>query len=167
MRVLLIKTSSMGDVIHSLPAITDAARAIPGLRLDWVVEEGFADLAGRHPAVERVLPCALRRWRRHPWRARRSGEWATFKNALREREYDAVIDAQGLIKSAFITRLARGPKFGLDKASAREPWSALKGRPLSAKVRKSASVWTLRASRIWRVPRRVAVMASAAMKLRS
>lgn len=131
MRVLLIKTSSMGDVIHSLPAITDAARAIPGLRLDWVVEEGFADLAGRHPAVERVLPCALRRWRRHPWRARRSGEWATFKNALREREYDAVIDAQGLIKSAFITRLARGPKFGLDKASAREPWSALAlDRPL-------------------------------------
>ena len=93
MRVLLIKTSSMGDVIHTLPAITDAARATPGLRLDWVVEEGFADLAGRHPAVERVLPCALRRWRRHPWRARRSGEWTTFKNALREREYDAVIDA--------------------------------------------------------------------------
>jgi len=132
MRVLLIKTSSMGDVIHSLPAITDAARAIPGLRLDWVVEEGFADLAGRHPAVDRVLPSALRRWRRHPLRARRGGEWKAFKDAVRERRYDAVIDAQGLIKSAFVTRLAHGPKFGLDKASAREPWSALAlDRPLS------------------------------------
>jgi hypothetical protein len=56
MRVLLIKTSSMGDVIHSLPAITDAARAIPGLRLDWVVEEGFADLAGRHPRWSGCCP---------------------------------------------------------------------------------------------------------------
>ncbi|ASK35498.1 lipopolysaccharide heptosyltransferase I [Alloalcanivorax mobilis] len=124
MRVLVIKTSSMGDVIHTLPALTDAARALPGLRVDWVVEEAFADLAGRHPAVERVLPCALRRWRRHPLRARRSGEWGRFKNALREHHYDAVIDAQGLIKSAFLTRLARGPKFGLDKTSAREPLSA-------------------------------------------
>ncbi|MBM7335393.1 lipopolysaccharide heptosyltransferase I [Alcanivorax marinus] len=124
MHVLLIKTSSMGDVIHTLPALTDAAAALPGLRVDWVVEAPFADLAGRHPAVERVLPCKLREWRRHPLRARRSGEWGAFKTALRARRYDAVIDAQGLIKSAFITRLAEGPKYGLDRASARERLSA-------------------------------------------
>ncbi len=124
MRVLLIKTSSMGDVIHTLPALTDAKAAIPGLQVDWVVEEGFADLARRHPAVNQVFPCALRRWRKHPFKARRSGEWGAFKSALQATQYDAVIDAQGLIKSAFITRLARGPKFGLDKYSAREGLSA-------------------------------------------
>lgn len=124
MRVLVIKISSMGDVIHTLPALTDAARAIPGLRVDWVVEEAFADLAGRHPAVEKVIPTALRRWRRHPLRAHRSGEWAHFKNAVRGEHYEAVIDAQGLIKTALLTRLAQGPKFGLDRTSAREPLSA-------------------------------------------
>lgn len=124
MHVLLIKTSSMGDVIHTLPALSDALAALPGLRVDWVVEEAFADLAGRHPAVERVLPCALRRWRQHPLRAWRSGEWPAFRTALREHHYDAVIDAQGLVKSAFLTRRARGPKYGLDRASAREPWAA-------------------------------------------
>ena len=62
----------MGDVIHTLPALTDAAAALPGLRVDWVVEAPFADLAGRHPAVDRVLPSRLREWRRHPLRARRS-----------------------------------------------------------------------------------------------
>lgn len=124
MRVLLVKTSSMGDVIHSLPALTDAQAAIPDLQVDWVVEETFADLARRHPAVNRVLPCALRRWRKHPIHSRRSGEWPAFKAALTEHRYDAVIDAQGLLKSAFITRQARGPRFGLDKHSARESWSA-------------------------------------------
>ncbi len=124
MRVLLIKTSSMGDVIHTLPALTDALSAIPDLQVDWVVEEGFADLARRHPAVHQVFPCALRRWRKHPFKARRSGEWATFKSAVQASKYDAVIDAQGLIKSAFVTRLGWGPSFGLDKHSAREGLSA-------------------------------------------
>ena len=124
MRVLLIKTSSMGDVIHTLPALTDARAAIPDLQVDWVVEDSFADLARRHPAVHTVIPCALRRWRKHPIKARRSGEWAAFKSAVQSTSYDAVIDAQGLLKSAFITRLSRGPKFGLDKHSAREGLSA-------------------------------------------
>lgn len=124
MRVLLVKTSSMGDVVHTLPALTDARDALPGLEVDWVVEEGFAPIAVRHPAVRQVFPCALRRWRKHPLRTWRSGEWRAFRERLWATEYDAVIDAQGLIKSAFITRRARGPKFGLDKASAREPFSA-------------------------------------------
>lgn len=122
MDVLLVKTSSMGDIVHTLPALTDAARALPGIRFHWVVEEAFADLAARHPAVASVLPCALRRWRKSPIRSLK--EWRAFKQRIKADQFDAVIDAQGLLKSAFITRLARGPKFGLDKASAREPLSA-------------------------------------------
>lgn len=121
MRVLLIKTSSLGDVIHSLPALTDAMRAIPGIRFDWVVEEGFAEIPTWHPAVERVIPVALRRWRRNLWQTWRSGEWQQFKAAIGARDYDLVLDAQGLVKSAVLTRYARGPVVGLDRASAREP----------------------------------------------
>lgn len=64
MRVLIVKTSSMGDVLHTLPALTDAAQAIPGIRFDWVVEEGFAQIPSWHESVERVIPVAIRRWRK-------------------------------------------------------------------------------------------------------
>lgn len=121
MRVLLIKTSSLGDVIHSLPALTDAMRAIPGIRFDWVVEEGFAEIPAWHPAVERVIPVALRRWRKRLWQTWRRGEWQQFKAAIGARDYDLVLDAQGLLKSALLTRYARGLVVGLDRASAREP----------------------------------------------
>ncbi|MFC3945193.1 lipopolysaccharide heptosyltransferase RfaC [Pseudomonas gingeri NCPPB 3146 = LMG 5327] len=121
MRVLLVKTSSLGDVIHALPALTDAARAIPGIRFDWVVEEGFAEIPSWHPAVDKVIPVAIRRWRKNLWQTIRSGEWKRFKQSLRATKYDLVIDAQGLVKSAFLTRYAKAPVAGLDKQSAREP----------------------------------------------
>ncbi len=122
MRVLVVKTSSMGDVIHTLPALTDAARAHPGTRFDWVVEEGFREIPAWHPAVDRVIPVALRRWRTSPLNTLLAGEWRAYRATLRERDYDAVIDAQGLLKSALLaTRMARGPRWGLDAASAREP----------------------------------------------
>ncbi|WP_333982821.1 lipopolysaccharide heptosyltransferase I [Ectopseudomonas khazarica] len=121
MRVLIIKTSSLGDVVHTLPALTDAARAIPGIRFDWVVEEGFAEIPAWHPAVAQVIPVAIRRWRKHPLRTWRSGEWARFKQRLRETRYDLVIDAQGLLKSAWLTRYVQAPVAGLDRDSAREP----------------------------------------------
>lgn len=120
MRVLIIKTSSLGDVIHTLPAVTDAAHAIPGIRFDWVVEEGFAEIPSWHPAVDRVLPVAIRRWRKNLWQTFKSGEWKAFKQRLRERQYDLVIDAQGLVKSAWLTRLVKAPVAGLDRYSARE-----------------------------------------------
>jgi len=120
-RVLVVKTSSLGDVIHTLPALTDAAEALPGIRFDWVVEQSFAEVPGWHPAVDRIIPIAVRRWRKHPLRAWRSGEWRAFKRQIREHPYDAVIDAQGLLKSAWLTRYAKGPVFGLDNTSAREP----------------------------------------------
>lgn len=120
MRVLVVKMSSLGDVIHTLPALTDAARAIPGIRFDWVVEENFAEIPAWHPAVDKVIPIALRRWRRHPLRDFTGPEWRAFRTALRHSHYDAVIDAQGLLKSAFVARLVKAPIHGMDKYSARE-----------------------------------------------
>ena len=125
MRVLLIKTSSLGDLIHSFPALSDARRALPGIRFDWVVEESFAEVPAWHPAVAEVIPIALRRWRRNWRKAWRSGELKTLRARLRQTRYDLVLDAQGLIKSALPALLAQGPHAGLDRASAREPLSAL------------------------------------------
>ena len=121
MRVLLIKTSSLGDVIHTLPALTDAARALPGIQFDWVVEEGFAEIPTWHPAVAEVIPVAIRRWRKNLWQTLKSGEWRRFKQRLSKTDYDLVIDAQGLLKSALLTRYVNAPVVGLDRQSAREP----------------------------------------------
>ena len=125
LRVLVVKTSSLGDVIHILPALTDAARALPGISFDWVVEEAFAEIPAWHPAVNNVIPVAMRRWRRNLFSARTRHEWQAYKEALRATEYDIVIDAQGLLKSAWLARRARGPLHGLDQASAREPLASL------------------------------------------
>ncbi|REF25628.1 heptosyltransferase-1 [Xenorhabdus cabanillasii] len=122
MRVLLVKTSSMGDVLHTLPALTDAMRYIPGIQFDWVVEEGFAQIPAWHSVVENVIPVAIRRWRKNWFRKDIREERARFREQLQQRKYDAIIDAQGLLKSAFlVTRLAHGPKHGYDKKSIREP----------------------------------------------
>jgi heptosyltransferase-1 len=124
LRVLLIKTSSLGDVIHTLPALTDALRALPGIQFDWVVEEGFAEIPTWHPAVANVIPVAIRRWRKNLWQTFKNGEWRQFKQRLRDARYDLVIDAQGLLKSAWLTRYVKAPIVGLDKTSAREPMAA-------------------------------------------
>ena len=122
MSVLIVKTSSMGDIIHTLPAVTDAMNAIAGIRFDWVVEEGFKEIPHWHSAVDKVIPVAIRRWRKDPLKTWRSGEWKAFKENLQQREYDAVIDAQGLLKSAaIVVRCAHGPSFGYDKLSIKEP----------------------------------------------
>jgi heptosyltransferase-1 len=126
MRVLIVKTSSMGDVLHTLPALTDAMQAIPGIRFDWAVEEGFAQIPTWHPAVDKVLPVAIRRWRKNWFSAPIKAERKAFVQALRDEQYDAIIDAQGLIKSAaLVTRKARGIKHGMDWSSAREPLASL------------------------------------------
>lgn len=120
MRVLLIKTSSLGDVIHTLPALTDAQRAIPGIQFDWVVEEGFAEIPSWHPAVAEVIPVAIRRWRKHLWQTYKNGEWRALKQRIKQQSYDLTIDAQGLLKSAWLTRFNLAPVAGFDKQSARE-----------------------------------------------
>jgi heptosyltransferase-1 len=123
-RLLFVKTSSLGDVVHQCPAVTDAARSIPGARIDWVVEEGFAGVARMHACVERVIPVAVRRWRGALWKGSVWNEIAAFRAALAAERYDAVIDTQGLLKSALITRWASGPRHGMDRASVREPLAA-------------------------------------------
>ena len=126
MRVLIVKTSSMGDVLHTLPALTDAQRAIPGIQFDWVVEEGFAQIPSWHSAVDRVIPVAIRRWRKTWFSAPIKAERKAFRDAVRLQQYDAIIDAQGLVKSAaLVTRLGRGIKHGMDWSTAREPLASL------------------------------------------
>ena len=125
MRALVVKMSSLGDVIHTLPALTDAAAALPGIQFDWVVEEAFAEIPAWHSAVDRVIPVALRRWRKRPLRDFTGPQWRAARASLRERKYDAVIDAQGLLKSALISRLVKAPRYGMDKATVRERLAAL------------------------------------------
>jgi len=125
MQVLIVKTSSMGDVLHTLPALTDAMQAMPGIRFDWVVEEGFSQIPTWHPAVDRVIPVAIRRWRKNWFGSETRQQRCDFKRVVQERDYDVVIDAQGLIKSAaLITRIAKGSKHGQDSKSAREPFAS-------------------------------------------
>lgn len=122
--LLVVKTSSLGDVVHMLPAVTDVRRCFPRIRIDWVVEESFADIPKLHPGVEYVIALALRRWRKRLWRPSVIREIKMCRRALRQHEYDVVLDSQGLIKSAVIARMANGPAYGPDKNSAREPYAA-------------------------------------------
>lgn len=124
MSILLVKTSSLGDVVHNLPVASDLHERFPDLAIDWVVEEGFADIPRLHPAVRRVIPVAIRRWRRRlaspaTWR-----EMAAFRRDLRRESYDLVLDTQGLAKSGLIAASARGRKVGYDRSVAREPLAA-------------------------------------------
>lgn len=144
MRVLLVKTSSLGDLIHSFPALSDASRALPGVRFDWLVEESFAEVPAWHPAVAEVIPVALRRWRRDWRKAWRSGELKAWKERLQLTPYDLVLDAQGLVKSALPALLARGPCAGLDRESAREPLSALFYRHRYPVVREQHAIQRVR-----------------------
>ena len=119
MKVLLIKTSSMGDVIHALPAVTEAVQRVKGMELAWIVEERLADLVRMHPSVARVIPVSIRRWRQSWWRYRE--EIRAFLAELRDTEYDLVIDSQGLIKSSLLTVPARGEVHGYAGGSTKEP----------------------------------------------
>lgn len=123
-RILFVKTSSLGDVVHNCPAVTDVARRVPGAVIDWVVEEPFAGVVALHASVRRVIPVAIRRWRGALLAPSTWSEMADFRAALRAERYDAVIDSQGLIKSALVASLALGRRHGFDRASAREPFAA-------------------------------------------
>ncbi|CCV08741.1 ADP-heptose:LPS heptosyl transferase I [Mesorhizobium metallidurans STM 2683] len=125
MKVLIVKTSSMGDVIHTFPAVEDARRNRPEISFDWCVEEAFAGIVALHPAIDTIHTVAIRRWRknlldREAWR-----EAAGLRRALRAGRYDLVIDAQGLLKSALVAKQAAAPIAGFDRSSAREPKAAL------------------------------------------
>jgi len=123
-RILVVKLSSLGDVVHMMPAVTDLRARWPEARVAWAVESAYADLVGLHPGVDAAIPVALRSVRDHPlspraWRALRAG-----RRGLRAEGWDYVIDAQGLVKSACVARWSRGNVFGPDAASARERLAA-------------------------------------------
>lgn len=124
MRLLIVKTSSMGDVVHALPVVADVLRHQPGARIEWLVEAAFAAIPQLHPGVQRVLPMSWRKWRRAllagaTWQAMRA-----LRAELQHEPYDLVLDLQGLVKSALWARQARGPVAGYDRKSAREPAAA-------------------------------------------
>lgn len=124
MRLLVVKTSSMGDVVHALPAVSDMLAARPGLQVDWLVEAPFASIPRLHPGVRRVLPLAWRKWRKRLWARDVRRAIGAFRADLRCESYDLVLDLQGLLKSALWGRQARGPLAGYDRASIREPLAA-------------------------------------------
>jgi heptosyltransferase-1 len=124
--ILFIKTSSLGDVIHHMPAVTEARRARPGDRLTWLVEEDCVPLVRLHPAVDEVIPVASRRWRREGLTSSAVlREMAAFRRAIQSRRYDVVIDTQGLFRTGLMTWLARGTRHGYDRASIREPLASM------------------------------------------
>jgi heptosyltransferase-1 len=121
MRILLIKTSSLGDVVHNLPVVTDLRARFPAAAIDWVVEESFADIPRLHPGVSQVIPVAVRRWRRALMTPSVWSEIGALRQRLRSDRYDFAIDTQGLLKSALITRMAPTRRCGYAAGSAREP----------------------------------------------
>ena len=125
MRILIVKVSSLGDIIHTLPAVTDAAKARKDVVFDWVVEENFVEVPGWHPAVDKVIPVSIRRWRRNFLKTWFKREVRSFRQRLQAEHYDLVIDAQGLIKSGIISRMSKGLTIGLSNQTAREPLSSL------------------------------------------
>ncbi len=128
-RVLVIKTSSMGDIVHNMPVIADLRAARPDVVIDWIVEEAYADLVRMVRGIDRTIPVALRRWRRSPHRRATRDERRAFERALRAERYDVVLDTQGLVKSALIARRARlmpgGVRAGFSFGLAREPLARL------------------------------------------
>lgn len=128
MHALLVKTSSLGDVVHNLPVVTDIQQHFPDALIDWVVEESFADIPRLHPGVRRVIPVAIRRWRKRLFAPSTWRGIAAFQRDLREDFYDVVLDTQGLIKSALLSKqselAAGGRRIGYAAEAAREPMAA-------------------------------------------
>lgn len=124
-KILIVRSSSLGDLIFVLPAISDIAKHCPEVMIDWVVEESFADIPAWHPAVHQVIPISHRRWRKHWWSRKTRRERAAFRKKLRQTHYDMVLDMQGLMKSVWVVRQAIGERHGLDWKSARERLASL------------------------------------------
>jgi heptosyltransferase-1 len=119
--LLFIKTSSLGDVIHHMPALTEARAARPDLSFAWMVEEAFAPLVRLHPAVNTVVPVAWRRWRKSLYAPATIAEIARNVRDIRSKVYDVIVDTQGLLRTGILSRIARGPRHGYDSSSIREP----------------------------------------------
>ena len=118
---LIVKTSSLGDIVHMLPALTDAAKQVPDASFDWVTEIGFLEIPAWHSNVDTVITYNLRKWRNELYKLSTWADFFAFRKQLRQKPYLKSIDSQGLIKSAVITRLSKGQSWGYDKDSIRDP----------------------------------------------
>jgi heptosyltransferase I len=116
--------SSMGDIFHTFPAVSDIKSHFPDAEIDWVVEDGFKEIVAWHPGVHDLIPIYLREWiKKHNKKSWK--EFIHWKKTLQQKSYDYIIDAQGLVKSTFIAKLAKGKEIhGYDRYSARESMSA-------------------------------------------
>jgi len=123
--ILFIKTSSLGDVVHHMPAVTDARKAHPDATFSWLVEEAFAPLVRLHPAIDTVIPVASRRWRKSLYAPATIAEIRASFRDIRAQRYDEIVDTQGLLRTAILTRAARGMRHGYDASSVREPLASL------------------------------------------
>ena len=118
MRILVVKLTSLGDIIHTFPAINDTAEQIENIQIDWLVEESFQVIPSWHKGVSNVFTAASRRWRKQPGKF--VAEVSALSKQLKREHYDLIIDAQGLFKSALLARLAAGKRAGYDKYSIKE-----------------------------------------------
>lgn len=125
LKILLVKTSSLGDVVHNLPVVSDIHAHTGNATVDWVVEESFADIPAMHPGINRIVPVAIRRWRKNLLAPAVHTEIAAIRKQLAATAYDFILDTQGLLKSALLTRLASGTRCGYAWDSAREPLVSL------------------------------------------
>jgi len=124
MRVLLVKLSSMGDVLHNLPVVSDLARAYPDIEIDWVTEAPYAGLVALHPKVRNVFAVHLRDLKKHWWSAAAWSALFDIRKQLGSQEYDVILDTQGLVKSAMVARWAKGSVAGFSAETVREPFAA-------------------------------------------
>ncbi len=118
--VLLIKTTSLGDVIHNLPVVNDIYRFNPDLSIDWCAESPFCALLKLHPHLRNIIPVALRKWRKNLFQRATWREWGEFKQKLQSEHYEKIIDSQGLIKSAWLSKMAKGKRCGFAKEVVKE-----------------------------------------------
>lgn len=143
MKVLLVKMSSMGDVFHAFPALTDAMQNIADLEIDWVVESSFKEIPTWHPVVNHVYPINLREWRKAPFKNRQKIK--AFFLELNKTKYDLVIDAQGLLKSAWVVgKVKCQQKTGFDWHSSREPLASLWYDNKTFVDKNQHAIWRLR-----------------------
>lgn len=121
MNILIVRVSSLGDVVHNMPMVADIRRHYPDARIDWVVEEAYTSLVRLNPHVHNIIPIALRRWRKSLGSAATRAEIAAFYRQLRHQAYDFVFDTQGLLKTSVVMRMARlapgGKRVGLGNAT--------------------------------------------------
>ena len=119
MKILIVRLSSLGDILHLFPAISDLRRQLPDAEIHWLVEPAFAEMVSWHSAVAKVIAAPLRRHKKQWWRLPRL--LRNLKQQLKAEQYDLVLDAQGLLKSAILARLAGVDIWGFHADSAREP----------------------------------------------